>query len=233
MQGEYSRLLGMLRQDAGAVTSEGSQSGEHESSFSWEISETFTMSDGTTVTGWTELLGDWAINTNRLDPPDTGNVRIYNNTALDSATRQAIKVHVLQDLSSGGQAGILCRINTSTGDFYEVTFDDTTGYVFIAYYDNWSYSGQTTNRSMAVTFPGWIGVEVTGTGNDTTWACWSWGESDPGDWDASHTNWGSPDYTITDNPGVAANDGTNVGLGGYDMGASHYYDDFYAVSASE
>jgi len=198
--------------------------------FSWEISETFTMADGTTVTGWTEANGDFTILSNALicPTPATKYPYIYDNIALANATRQYGKMKVTYS-NQYFSTKFMFRFTTG-GDGYVLTFspaDDNIGWGSIL---EWESIESIQSVAWSVSYStGWFGFEVYGTGNDTTLSYWYWAD-DPGDWDAAHTSWGAALGTFTNNPTNARNTGTYVGVSS-DNTAGIAVDSFYAGSS--
>lgn len=172
----------------------------------------FNRADSTTVTGWTEDVGDWIVTSNQLTGTSTGSwERIrYTTTQADGADQFA----KLQLSSQGFYFGFTFRVTSPTGTFYTVLFDPVAGTVL------WrKNTGSTEDETVqsgtfasAVASGDYVGATVVGSGASTVVTVWHW-TSDPG---LSIASWGSTDkLTFTNNPTVAVDSGGYLGLLNY------------------
>jgi hypothetical protein len=139
-----------------------------------------------------------------------------------------------------GSFAIGFRINTANGNYYGMGFNHGSNTVQWQFYNNWTtgLTGISDATANTLVVNNWIGVEVYSTGNSTVTYFWRW-TNDPGDWDVTHTNWGTAaggnvlfyEYN-TDDPGTACDTGTRVGFFAYYPFTGTKFDSFYAGSSA-
>ena len=166
----------------------------------------------------------------------------YFETQL-SGVKQAMKVEIVAAEDNTPYTGVIFRRTGGAGEkFYRVIANpgDTNVY--------WSYctddadllpSADIATDDMTGDWDegDWLGVEVSGTGDDTVVNVWRW-TNDPGEYDESYTNWGVPGVAgdtivFTTNPSANACD-TGLYTGVYTFNPttakSTAYDNWYVIS---
>lgn len=193
------------------------------------FSDNFNRSNADSLGGnWSEVVGDIDIVSNAAVPQTASGTDMAIWTANALAANQYAAI-LETDGAGGTAAHIILRYTDSSSVFYVVALDNSTGNL------TWSYkegTGDSLHSIESASLADWtdfnqlIGITIESTGNSTILRAWGNCSGLP----SAVDNWNgdtSPSLTFTNNPGVAADTGTLVGIGAVNSNATVLLTDFY------
>jgi hypothetical protein len=180
--------------------------------------------DFTDATHWTELgpSGRWSISSGEYVATSNAANQAVSSSYSTQLANSAVQAAKVQIVAAESYPNITFRRTGTPGDIYyavQAKMGTTTTY-WSHYTDDADLSPSADYETLLVGSTwangNWIGAEFNGVGSSTVVYVWRW-TSDPGEWDAAHTNWGAPADTSTVDPTSigACDTGKYAGIGAF------------------